>query len=72
MTVDGDATTLRSGACVDSMAVKCGVLRVHHLQAPREPPHAGLLRPHGHPVFLGEDLNSGCGELTEDPTLARA
>jgi hypothetical protein len=25
-----------------------------------------------HPAFLGEDLNSGCEELTEDPTLARA
>lgn len=36
----------RSGACVDSTAIKGGVLSVQRMQALHERLHAGFLRPH--------------------------
>lgn len=39
----------RSGACVESTAIKHGMLRVQRVRAPREPLHTGFLRPHAPP-----------------------
>ena len=39
------------------------------MQASCEPVHTGFLGSHSHSALLSDELNSGGGELTQDPTL---